>query len=75
MIRDFKYQGIRFISIEDGFDSEEYDEFMLTLFLSLAQKESEKSASEFGLENGVVQNGIYNGSLPPYGYRKDLKTN
>ncbi len=71
MIRDFKYQGIRFISIEDGFDSEEYDEFMLTLFLSLAQKESEKISERVRFGKWCrAKMGIYNGSLPPYGYRK-----
>ena len=42
LARDFKEKNIRLITIEDGFDSKEYDEFMFTLLLSIAQKESEK---------------------------------
>ncbi len=70
-IREFKKKNIRFITIEDSFDSEEYDEFMFTLLLSMAQKESEKISERirFG-KYERAQKGYYNGSNPPYGYSK-----
>lgn len=70
-IREFKKKGIRFITIEDAFDSEEYDEFMFTLLLSMAQKESEKISQriKFGKIHRANK-GLYNGSSPPYGYKK-----
>ncbi len=70
-IRELKQKGIRFITIEDGFDSFEYDEFMFTLLLSMAQKESEKTSQR--IQFGKIQRakkGLYNGSHPPYGYKK-----
>ena len=71
LIRGFKKENIRFITIEDAFDSEEYDEFMFTLLLSMAQKESEKISERirFG-KYERAKKGFYNGSNPPYGYRK-----
>lgn len=71
IIRDFRARNIRFVTIEDGFDSEEYDEFMFTLLLSIAQKESEKMSEriKFG-KLCRAKNGYYNGSHPPYGYKK-----
>ena len=71
LARDFKEQNIRLITIEDGFDSKEYDEFMFTLLLSMAQKESEKMSQriQFG-KHCRAKNGRYNGSAPPYGYEK-----
>lgn len=70
-IREFKKKGIRFITIEDAFDSDQYDEFMFTLLLSMAQKESEKISQriKFG-KNQRANKGLYNGSNPPYGYKK-----
>ena len=71
IIRALTSLGIRFIAIEDGFDTVEYDEFMLTLFLSMAQKESEKISQRirFGKLCRARQ-GYYNGSAAPYGYKK-----
>ncbi|WZL73531.1 recombinase family protein [Clostridiaceae bacterium 35-E11] len=71
LIRNLKAKNIRFITIEDGFDSAEYDEFMFTLLLSIAQKESEKMSEriKFG-KLCRAKKGYYNGSLPPYGYKK-----
>jgi DNA invertase Pin-like site-specific DNA recombinase len=71
IIRDLKAKDIRFITIEDGFDSAEYDEFMFTLLLSIAQKESEKMSEriKFG-KLCRAKKGYYNGSTPPYGYKK-----
>ena len=76
LARDLKEKDIRLITIEDGFDSEEYDEFMFTLLLSIAQKESEKMSQriQFG-KQCRAKNGYYNGSTPPYGYRKIDKYN
>lgn len=73
-IREFKKNNIRFITIEDSFDSQEYDEFMFTLFLSMAQKESEKISERirFG-KREKAQKGYYNGSNPPYGYTRENK--
>ncbi|MBF8982460.1 recombinase family protein [Lutibacter sp. B2] len=71
MIREFKDQHIRFITIEDGFDSEEYDEFMFTLLLSIAQKESEKMSERIRFGKMCrAKNGNYNGSIVPFGYKK-----
>ncbi|WP_053954798.1 recombinase family protein [Inediibacterium massiliense] len=71
MIRDLKSRNIRFITIEDGFDSEEYDEFMFTLLLSMAQKESEKIGERIRFGKLCrAKKGCYNGSHPPYGYMK-----
>ncbi|WP_432662514.1 recombinase family protein [Wukongibacter baidiensis] len=73
-IRELKKIGIRFITIEDAFDSFEYDEFMFTLLLSMAQKESERISER--IKFGKIQRakrGLYNGSNPPYGYKKDGK--
>lgn len=73
-IRELKKIGIRFITIEDAFDSFEYDEFMFTLLLSMAQKESERISER--IKFGKIQRakkGFYNGSNPPYGYKKDGK--
>lgn len=74
-IREFKKSGVRFITIEDAFDSFEYDEFMFTLLLSMAQKESEKISEriKFGKKERAKK-GFYNGSNPPYGYKKEGKT-
>ncbi|TCO78723.1 recombinase family protein [Marinisporobacter balticus] len=71
IIRDFRARNIRFTTIEDGFDSKEYDEFMFTLLLSIAQKESEKMSEriKFG-KLCRAKGGYYNGSNPPYGYKK-----
>ena len=71
-IRELKKKGIRFITIEDAFDSSEYDEFMFTLLLSMAQKESEKTSQriKFGKKQRAKR-GLYNGSHPPYGYKKE----
>lgn len=71
LARDFKEKNIRLITIEDGFDSKEYDEFMFTLLLSIAQKESEKMSQriQFG-KHCRAKNGRYNGSTPPYGYER-----
>lgn len=71
-IRELKQKDIRFITIEDAFDSFEYDEFMFTLLLSMAQKESEKTSQriKFG-KNQRAKRGLYNGSHPPYGYKKE----
>lgn len=71
IIRDLKALNLRFVTIEDGFDSEAYDEFMFTLLLSIAQKESEKISERirFG-KHCRAKNGHYNGSVPPYGYKK-----
>ncbi|WP_129599169.1 recombinase family protein [Anaerophilus nitritogenes] len=72
MIRDLKSRNIRFITIEDGFDSEEYDEFMFTLLLSMAQKESEKIGERIRFGKLCrAKKGYYNGSHPPYGYMKN----
>jgi len=73
-VREFKKKGIRFITIEDAFDSLEYDEFMFTLLLSMAQKESEKISEriKFG-KNQRAKRGFYNGSNAPYGYKNDGK--
>ncbi|QZY55444.1 recombinase family protein [Crassaminicella profunda] len=76
LIRDLKSKNIRFMTIEDGFDSEEYDEFMFTLLLSIAQKESEKMSEriKFG-KLCRAKKGYYNGSNAPYGYKKIDKYN
>ncbi|QXM06798.1 recombinase family protein [Crassaminicella indica] len=76
LIRDLKSRNIRFVTIEDGFDSEEYDEFMFTLLLSIAQKESEKMSEriKFG-KLCRAKKGYYNGSHAPYGYKKIDKYN
>lgn len=73
-IREFRKKDIRFITIEDAFDSFEYDEFMFTLLLSMAQKESEKISEriKFG-KNQRANKGLYNGSNAPYGYKKEGK--
>ncbi|SHJ58429.1 recombinase family protein [Paramaledivibacter caminithermalis] len=73
-IRKLKNKGIRFITIEDAFDSFEYDEFMFTLLLSMAQKESERISKR--IKFGKLQRankGLYNGSNAPYGYKKSGK--
>ncbi|MBB6215557.1 DNA invertase Pin-like site-specific DNA recombinase [Anaerosolibacter carboniphilus] len=71
IIRDLKARNIRFVTIEDGFDSEAYDEFMFTLLLSIAQKESEKISERIRFGKYCrAKNGHYNGSVPPYGYKK-----
>ncbi|QEK13288.1 recombinase family protein [Crassaminicella thermophila] len=71
LVRDFKARNIRFVTIEDGFDSEEYDEFMFTLLLSIAQKESEKMSERIRFGKLCrAKRGYYNGSNPPYGYKK-----
>ncbi|MFZ5968790.1 MAG: recombinase family protein [Bacillota bacterium] len=72
IIRGLKERNIRFVTIEDGFDSESYDEFMFTLLLSIAQKESEKISER--IHFGKIcraRKGQYNGSNPPYGYQFD----
>ncbi|MCT4618935.1 MAG: recombinase family protein [Marinisporobacter sp.] len=71
LIRELKSEKIRFMTIEDGFDSEEYDEFMFTLLLSIAQKESEKMSEriKFG-KLCRAKKGYYNGSNVPYGYKR-----
>ncbi len=73
-IRELKKRGIRFITIEDAFDSAQYDEFMFTLLLSMAQKESERISEriKFGKIHRAKK-GFYNGSNPPYGYKKNGK--
>ena len=74
IIRDLKERNIRFITIEDGFDSREYDEFMLTLLLSIAQKESVKMSERIRFGKLCrAKNGEFNGSTIPYGYKKDGK--
>lgn len=71
IIRDLKARNIRFVTIEDGFDSEAYDEFMFTLLLSIAQKESEKISERIRFGKCCrAKNGYYNGSVPPYGYKR-----
>ena len=74
LARDLKEKNIRLITVEDGFDSQEYDEFMFTLLLSISQKESEKISQriQFG-KLCRAKNGYYNGSTPPYGYQKANK--
>lgn len=73
-IRELRERNIRFITIEDAFDSFEYDEFMFTLLLSMAQKESEKISERirFGKKQRASK-GFYNGSNAPYGYKKEGK--
>ncbi|AOT70204.1 recombinase family protein [Geosporobacter ferrireducens] len=69
IIRELKGRNIRFITIEDGFDSQEYDEFMLTLLLSMAQKESIKISERIRFGKLCrARNGYFNGSTVPYGY-------
>lgn len=74
IIRELKERNIRFITIEDGFDSQAYDEFMLTLLLSMAQKESVKMSERIRFGKLCrAKNGAFNGSTIPYGYKKDGK--
>ncbi|PAB59965.1 recombinase family protein [Anaeromicrobium sediminis] len=71
IIRQFKEKNIRFITIEDSFDSDEYDEFTFTILLSLAQKESEKISERISFGKLCrAKEGHFNGSIVPYGYMK-----
>ncbi|MEW9124554.1 MAG: recombinase family protein [Thermotaleaceae bacterium] len=74
IVRELVNQNIRFAALEDGFDTLEYDEFMLTLFLSMAQKESEKMSQriKFG-KLCRARLGYFNGSIVPYGYKRQNK--
>lgn len=74
IIRQFKEKNIRFMTIEDNFDSNKYDEFTFTILLSLAQKESEKMSERiiFG-KRCRAKEGHFNGSIIPYGYKKISK--
>ncbi|MCT4593753.1 MAG: recombinase family protein [Anaeromicrobium sp.] len=71
IIRKFKEENIRFITIEDSFDSNEYDEFTFTILLSLAQKESQKISERISFGKLCrAREGYFNGSVVPYGYMK-----
>ncbi len=76
--RIFPFLGVRFISVNDGYDSDEYkgttggmDVVMKYIVYSFYSRDlSQKIKTVY---NSRVRHGQYLGSYPPYGYIKDPK--
>lgn len=72
MKRQLDELGIRLIFIEQNLDTHKDDEFLFSIHLNLAQQESEQISKRttFGKQE-KARKGKYNGSLPPFGYKRD----
>lgn len=73
MKRELDSLGIGMIFIEQNIDTKTSDgELMFSIHLSVAQQESEQTSKKvkFGKREKAAK-GRYNGSLPPFGYKKN----
>ncbi|MBE1446161.1 recombinase family protein [Paenibacillus sp. OAS669] len=72
MKREMDELGIGMIFMEQNIDTLSVDEFQFMVYLSFAQKESEGTSArvKWGRTEKAVKGG-FNGSLPPFGYKRD----
>lgn len=69
--RKLKDKNIRVISIEESFDSDVSDPIMFQFYSIMAEQESRKTSIRVSLGNKQkARNGLYAGSITPYGYTK-----
>ncbi|WP_181410284.1 recombinase family protein [Paenibacillus sp. tmac-D7] len=72
MKREMDELGIGMIFMEQNIDTLSVDEFQFMVYLSFAQKESEGTSArvKWGRREKAIR-GEFNGSLPPFGYKRD----
>jgi site-specific DNA recombinase len=72
MKREMDELGIGMIFMEQNIDTLSVDEFQFMVYLSFAQKESEGTSArvKWGRTEKAVRGG-FNGSIPPFGYKRD----
>lgn len=69
--RRFKEKNIRVISLEENYDSLHSDPMMFQFYSIMAEQESRKTSIRVSLGNKQkARNGLFVGSLTPFGYTK-----